>query len=257
MAADFDKSYQQFRESYRQLVADMFFFHTLGLCSCYFLSMYKLVVFDLDGTLLDTIGDLAFSCNYALGKGGFPLHDISEYYGFVGNGIMKLIERALPEEYRTPPILAKMKEIFITHYSANNTVRTKPYDGIPELVGRLQDAGAVMAVASNKYQEATSKLVKHYFPGIAFAAVLGQRDGVPTKPDPRIVNEIIGTCNLTRKDTIYVGDSNVDMQTGKNAQVTTIGVSWGFRSCAELQAYHPDCIADKPCDILNFLGITD
>lgn len=256
MAADFDKSYQQFRESYRQLVADMVFFHTLGLCSCYFLSMYKLVVFDLDGTLLDTIGDLAFSCNYALGKGGFPLHDISEYYGFVGNGIMKLIERALPEEYRTPPILAKMKEIFIAHYSANNTVRTKPYDGIPELVGRLQDAGAVMAVASNKYQEATEKIVRHFFPDIRFSDILGQREGIPIKPDPHIIYEIMRNAGAAPEETIYAGDSKVDAATASRIEgITAVAVTWGFCPRTVLETCGTKILADSPNDIWDlFIG---
>lgn len=219
--------------------------------------MKRLVIFDLDGTLLNTIADLSAATNYALQTCGFPVHDIDSYRYFVGNGITKLIERSLPEANRSKADIEKIRSLFISYYNEHNVDLSVPYPGIEHLLGKLQAEHVLLAVASNKYQEATSKLVKHYFPGIAFASVLGQRDGVPTKPDPRIVNEIIGTCNLTRKDTVYVGDSNVDMQTGKNAQVTTIGVSWGFRSCVELQAYHPDCIADKPCDILNFLGITD
>ena len=113
----------------------------------------------------------------------------------------------------------------------------------------------MIAVASNKYQEATYKLIKQYFPQISFNQILGQREGVPTKPDPSVINEIVAKSDVEKDKVVYLGDSCVDMQTGINAKVTTIGVSWGFRPRTELEAYHPDFIADKPEDILRFLDL--
>lgn len=230
--------------------AGIVFFHILACVLGYFLIMYKLVVFDLDGTLLDTIGDLAFSCNHALERCGFPLHDISEYYGFVGNGIMKLIERALPVESRSDTVLSKMREIFVNHYSANNTVRTKPYDGIPELIHRLQDCGADIAVASNKYQEATEKIVRYFFPDIKFSDILGQRDGIPIKPDPHIIYEIMDNAGVGPTETIYVGDSKVDAATAAQIEgITAVAVTWGFCSRSVLESCGTKILADTPDDI--------
>lgn len=212
--------------------------------------MYKLVVFDLDGTLLDTIGDLAFSCNFALEKCGFPRHEISEYYGFVGNGIMKLIERALPEEVRTEQVLSEMREVFVRHYSENNTVRTKPYEGIPALVQDLQNAGASIAVASNKYQEATEKIVRHFFPDIRFTDILGQREGIPIKPDPCVIYEIMRNAGVSPQETIYAGDSTVDAATAARIEgITGVAVSWGFCPRGTLEKYGVKTIADTPADI--------
>lgn len=212
--------------------------------------MYKLVIFDLDGTLLDTIGDLAFSCNFALKKCGFPLHEISEYYGFVGNGIMKLIERALPEEKRTDSVLAEMRKVFVAHYSANNTVRTKPYAGIPELVRKLQAAGIGIAVASNKYQEATEKIVRHFFPDIVFSDIFGQRVGIPIKPDPHVIYEIMRNSGVSPEETVYAGDSKVDAATAAQIRgITAVAVTWGFCPRKELELCGARILADSPDDI--------
>ena len=182
--------------------------------------MKKLAIFDLDGTLIDTIADLAGATNYALQECGFPTHETDAYRYFVGNGINKLFERALPEN----------------------------------VLDTLQRKGMMLAVASNKYQEATSKLIKQYFPQITFAQVFGQREGVPAKPDPSVIFEIIEKTGVKKEEVVYLGDSCVDMQTGINAEVTTIGVSWGFRPRTELEAYHPDFIADRTEDILQYLA---
>ena len=194
----------------------------------------KLVIFDLDGTLLNTIADLATATNVALEHYGLPTHKEDEYKFFVGNGINKLFERALPEDKRNEEYVMKIRSIFVPYYDAHNSDLSRPYQGINELLLDLQNAGIKIAVASNKYQAAAVKLVKEFFPDINFAEILGQRDGVPSKPDPTIVNEITEHTGISKKDTVYVGDSCVDMQTGKNADVTTVGVSWGFRPKAEL-----------------------
>ena len=135
----------------------------------------------------------------------------------------------------------------------HNADLSRPYPGIEALLGTLQQNGMQLAVASNKYQEATTKLIRQYFPSVRFTAVFGQREGVPSKPDPQVINEIIRLANVKKEETVYAGDSCVDMQTGKNAGVTTIGVSWGFRPRAELEACSPDLIADRCEDILRFL----
>lgn len=145
------------------------------------MKMIKLVIFDLDGTLLNTISDLAGSTNYALKQCGFPEHETDAYNYFVGNGINKLFERALPESECTPENIGRMRGFFLEHYTQNNTCLTVPYPGISELLRELQHKGIALAVASNKYQEGTEKLVRYYFKDIVFSAVLGQREGIPGK----------------------------------------------------------------------------
>ncbi len=216
--------------------------------------MKKLLIFDLDGTLLNTIADLAHSTNYALEKNGFPTHHLEEYNYFVGNGINKLFERALPEGEKTEENIAKIRQDFLAQYDVHNADASRPYEGIPELLQALQDKGIQLAVASNKYQAATTKLVGYFFPNIRFTAVLGQREGIKTKPDPGIVSEIREKAHVEAADTLYIGDSNVDMQTAINSVVDACGVTWGFRPASELESYHPKYIAQKASDILDMLG---
>lgn len=213
--------------------------------------MKKLVIFDLDGTLLNTIADLAASANYALSKCDFPGHSIERYNFFVGNGINKLLERALPEAERTEENIRKIRDFFIPYYDQNNTVYTTPYPGIPELLTELSAKGMKLAVASNKYDSATKKLVEYYFPMISFSVVLGQRDNVPVKPDPAIVKDIISVTGIDPENILYVGDSGVDMQTAGNAGVDGVGVTWGFRPKSELERFNPKYIVDKPEELLK------
>ena len=170
----------------------------------------SLVIFDLDGTLLDTIGDLAVACNAVLGVRGLPQHTYEEYCHFVGNGILRLVERALPEPLRTP-------------YTEHIDAHTRPYDGIPELIAELARRGVALAVASNKFQAGTEKLVGLFFPGVTFAAVLGQRPGVPLKPSPAVVEEILARTGTAREEVLYVGDSGVDIETAAAAGVRSAG----------------------------------
>ena len=216
--------------------------------------MKNLVIFDLDGTLLDTIADLAASTNHALEAFGFPTHPIEAYNYFVGNGINKLFERAIPEGAQTEANIQKIRSAFIPYYDVHNHDLSKPYAGIPELLAALQAKGLQLAVASNKYQAATEKLIAYYFPEIHFISVLGQREGIPAKPDAGIVRDSMRRAGVLEAATLYVGDSNVDMQTARNAGVDAVGVTWGFRPLAELEAYHPRYIAREPADILTFLG---
>lgn len=215
--------------------------------------MKKLVIFDLDGTLLDTLADLAESTNEALSLNGFPRHAIGEYKFFVGNGINKLFERALPEGAKTEANIQRVRKAFLAHYDVHNTDLSRPYPGIPALLEELQNAGVRLAVASNKYQAATCKLIAHFFPAIRFAAVLGQREGVPAKPDPAIVCEILTLTGVEPADALYVGDSGVDMQTALQGGVTACGVTWGFRPRTELDSFRPAYIADRPVQIKDYI----
>lgn len=215
--------------------------------------MKKLVIFDLDGTLLNTIYDLAQSTNFALAENGFPTHEVAEYNYFVGNGINKLFERALPEGERTEANIARIREKFLIHYDQHNADKSRPYEGIPKLLETLDKRGILLAVASNKYQAATEKLVAHFFPQIHFAAIFGQREGIPTKPNPQIVEDILGITNIGINETLYVGDSGVDMQTALNSKVEACGVTWGFRPIKELEQFHPAHIVHTPEEILKLI----
>lgn len=215
--------------------------------------MKKLVIFDLDGTLLNTIADLGTATNHALTACGFAVHDLKEYNAFVGNGINKLFERALPPNARTEPNIARMREQFLAFYDLHNCDRTTPYDGIPQLLRQLHEHGVKAAVASNKYQAATQRLVQHFFPETDFAAVFGQRNGVPLKPDPQVVADILHLAQCATADTLYVGDSGVDMLTAQNAGLEAVGVTWGFRPRAELEAFAPAHIADTPDEIFEIV----
>ena len=191
----------------------------------------KLIIFDLDGTLLDTIDDLAAATNHALKLNGFPTHERAAYRYFVGNGITKLVERALPEASRDEATIVRVRQDFVAYYSDHNTDLTKPYPGIGALVAELRRRGVRMAVASNKYQAATVKLIAQFFPEGTFGAVFGQREGIEPKPDPTIVFDILKQVGIAPDATLYIGDSKVDMQTAANSvarfswRLTGVGIS--------------------------------
>jgi phosphoglycolate phosphatase len=212
--------------------------------------MKELIIFDLDGTLLNTIADLAQSVNYALEQLGFPTHEEPAYNFMVGNGINKLFERALPEKERTGENILRVRELFIPFYSRHNMDKSRPYPGISELLDTLQKQNKLMAVASNKYQAGTEELVARYFPEIRFAAVFGQREGIAPKPDPTIVYDILRITAIPKENVLYVGDSGVDMQTAINSNITSCGVTWGFRPRTELETFQPDHIVDTADEIL-------
>ena len=215
--------------------------------------MKKLVIFDLDGTLLDTIADLAESTNHALKQLGYPTHNVETIRTFVGNGINKLLERALPLQKQTEENVRLMRSHFVPYYDAHNADLSSPYPGIVHLLEDLQEKGIMIAVASNKYQEATVKLVKHYFPTINFIEILGQREGINVKPDPSIVFDILQKANVNKEEVLYVGDSGVDMQTAINAGVDAVGVTWGFRPRTELEGFQPMGLIDKAEELLGFI----
>lgn len=211
----------------------------------------KLVIFDLDGTLLDTIADLAAATNYALRTLGYPQHDVEAYKMFVGNGIGMLFHRALPEEARVSSVEARMRELFLSYYKDHSTDLTKPYDGIVELLEALKAHGVMTAVASNKYHEGTCRVIGNAFPDFKFDVVYGHREGYNVKPDPAIVFDILRECGVEDKSqALYVGDSAIDMNTAKNAGLESVAVLWGFRSRAELEACGPSHVVSSADEIL-------
>ena len=207
------------------------------------------IIFDLDGTLLNTIDDLGYACNHALAQTGFPTHPIEAYPAMVGNGINNLIRRALPEAYRIEDEVLRVRAHFVPFYNEHNTDYTRPYEGIPALLDLLKTNGHRLAVASNTYQEATEHIGAHYFPGV-FDCVLGEREGVARKPDPQIVRDIRAALP---GEVRYVGDSLVDMQTAENALVPFIACSWGFVPRAQLVAAGASRIADTPAQIAQLI----
>lgn len=210
-----------------------------------------IIIFDLDGTLINTIDDLGQACNHALQACGFPVHEIADYPQLVGNGINRLIERALPVENRNETTVSRMREYFVPYYDAHNCDLTRPYDGIPELLLSLKKAGHTMAVASNKYQTATEKIVNHFFPN-TFDIVLGERENVPRKPNPQIVWDILS--NLTEQsDIIYIGDSLVDAETAKAADATLVLCTWGFCTEEQLKTANPNYMINHPSELLNIV----
>ena len=204
----------------------------------------RLIIFDLDGTLLNTIGDLAVGCDHMLKLRGLPIHTYEQYCSFVGNGILRLVERALPEELRTEEYVKAARKDFVDFYIDNIDTHTVPYNGMVELVEGLYRDGAKLAVASNKFQAGTDKLIRKFFPEIEFVDVCGNREGVPLKPDTALVDLILGKAGVEREKCYMVGDSAVDIKTAQNAGIHSIGVSWGFRSREELEQAGAEQIAD-------------
>lgn len=215
--------------------------------------MKKLVIFDLDGTLLNTIDDLGFASNHALAEAGMPTHHISSYPHFVGNGITKLIERVVPSDQNTPEIVARLRKSFVEFYDEHNTDHTAPYPGINQLLEELTARDIAVAVTSNKYQAATTKLIGHYFPDIPWVAVEGQTEGMPVKPDPSIVFKVLSTHPTPKAEVLYVGDSEVDMVTARRAGIESVGVTWGFCSVRVLAETYADHIINAPTELLQYV----
>lgn len=215
--------------------------------------MKNLIIFDLDGTLVDTIADLAAACNFALGTCGFPTHHLSTYKFYVGNGVGKLIERALPNEEANPENISKTWQAFMEYYDTHNTDNSKPYDGIQQLLRVLTDMGMKLAVASNKYQAAVERIIYTLFPDIPWVAVEGQKPNINIKPDPSVIFEILTKSPAPKSEVIMVGDSGVDMDTAHRAAIESVGVSWGFRPESELIEHYADHIIHKPEELLNLI----
>ena len=210
------------------------------------------IIFDLDGTLLNTIDDLGYACNYALEQTGYPTYPIKAYPAKVGNGINNLIRRALPEAEQTEENILRVREFFVSYYNEHNCDFTHPYDGIPQLLASLKMQGHLLAVASNKYQTATEKIANHFFPDM-FDVILGEREGVERKPNPQIVYDIISQLSTlnAQHSTLYVGDSLVDRDTARNAGVPFVACSWGYVPREQLVTAGISHIVDHPSDILQ------
>ncbi len=212
---------------------------------------YKAVIFDMDGTILNTLEDLKNATNYSLEQFNFPPRTLEEVRLFVGNGIKKLIERAVPAGTSEEQI-NKVYKVFLEYYEFHSADNTTAYDGIEELVKQLKACGIKTAVSTNKADEAAQELGKKYFNGV-FDLIVGQKEGLRTKPAPDSVNEILRIFNIQKKDAIYIGDSDVDIQTAKNSGLDFIGVSWGFRGRAFLQEHGAKNIVDSAFQIFELL----
>ncbi len=198
---------------------------------------YDLVIFDLDGTLLNTIGDLAASVDYVMRSRNLPEHSDAEYRQMVGGGIKRLVERALPASLATnEAFVEECVAQFRRYYVENIDRHTHPYEGMPALLHRLQRCGVKVAVASNKFQHGTERLVAKFFSDIEFVAIEGNREGAPLKPDPQIVKNIMAIADVPAERTIMVGDSGIDIRTAAAAGIASVGVAWGFRFAEELYA---------------------
>ena len=211
----------------------------------------RAIIFDLDGTLLDTIEDISDSMNHVLDMHDFPRHTIEEYKLFVGDGASNLVKRSVRSFDAAEEILAQLEQEFRVDYDKRQTTKTRPYDGIPELLSELVDRGIKIAVLSNKPHELTEKIIAHYFPDVIFNAVIGQRPGHPIKPDPAVALEILEIFGLRSNDVLYVGDTGTDMLTAKAADLTAVGALWGFRDKDELAENGADFFAKRPIDIIK------
>lgn len=216
--------------------------------------MKKTVIFDLDGTLLNTLDDLADSTNYALSKFGYPTRTIDEVRQFVGNGVAKLIERAIPEG-KNNPNFEKCLAIFKENYAQNMYNKTAPYNGIIEMLSNLKSRGIKIAVVSNKFDLAVKELCKKYFEGfIDFAAGENEAQGIKKKPAPDTVISVLNEFNFASEDAVYVGDSDVDIMTAKNSKMPCISVTWGFRDEKFLLKNGATILINAPSEIYNHLA---
>ena len=213
----------------------------------------RAVMFDLDGTLLDTLQDLCDSVNRVMASLGYPTHSIDSVRWFVGEGARTLVERSLPASHRSEPEIEAALESYRADYRVNWNVATKPYDGIPELLAELKARGIALSVLSNKPHAMTVKCIEGYLAHVPFKAILGQRDDVAKKPDPAGAHEASRLMGVEPSEVLYVGDTGVDMETAHAAGMFALGVTWGFRPESELRENGASAIIHHPRDVLNFL----
>ncbi len=213
--------------------------------------MIKAIIFDLDGTLLDTLADIVISANTVLVEHGFEPHDYDNYKNFIGNGAHVLIQKATGSE--DPDIVDEVLADYLTYYNEHSTDKTTPYEGVMEVLKACQEKSIPISIVSNKPHASTVKAVKHYFSDVEFFAIEGQSEGVPTKPDPTKVLRILNDLKVLPEEALFIGDSNVDMMTGQNAKVPTIGCCYGFRGRRELEEAKADMLVESPIEILNYL----
>lgn len=241
--------------------------------------MKKLILFDLDGTLIDTLEDLSEAVNHALALRGLPLHTLDEYRGMVGHGVRSLVQQALEASFGKPiaaeencfsgqrpknqfPSASTTPSLsdacidaaladFVSYYQAHIDVHTRPYPGIPELLAELQARGVKLAVASNKFQEGTEYLIRRFFPDIQFVAILGNRPGWPLKPSPEIVQDVLSRAGVAPEDALLVGDSPTDMRTAANGGIDAMAVTWGYRSAEDLEPVLRELFPASPARLVN------
>ncbi|NLC67883.1 MAG: HAD family hydrolase [Clostridiaceae bacterium] len=213
---------------------------------------YKAVIFDLDGTLLDSIEDLADSMNTVLEEAGYPAHDIETYKYYVGNGMKNLVLQSLPESHKDSRSVEHFIQRMQEEYSRRWNKKTRPYDGIPELLDKLREKNIQVAVLSNKPDKFTKLIVKELLSSWHFSAVYGDREGIPKKPDPGGALEIAGMLGLQPKNILYLGDTGVDMQTANNAGMFAVGALWGFRKKEEILSNGAAALISNPLDLLSF-----
>ncbi len=205
-------------------------------------------IFDLDGTLLNTLDDLAASCNYALKTHGMPVHSVDDVRNFVGNGVRKLIERAVPEGTDNP-LFEQVLDTFRQYYLLHDKDHTKPYAGIAGMLEQLQAHGKQIAVVSNKFYDATRALTAHYF-GQSIPVALGEKAGLRKKPSPDMVLEAMRLLSADPQSTVYVGDSEVDIETARRSNLKCISVLWGFRDRRFLLQHGAKILVEKPDELL-------
>ena len=215
--------------------------------------MKKLIVFDLDGTLINSLEDLADSANHVLIQHGFPIHPVDAYRYFVGDGVRKLIERILPEEERTDTRIEQCKAEFVAYYKIHMEDKTEVYPGITKLLKELKNRGLKIAVATNKVHVAVEPLMAKYFPGIHFDSLIGQREGIPVKPAPQIMFDILKETSCQPSEALHVGDTATDIQLAHNAGVESVGVLWGYRPLEELQEAGAEHIIREPKELLELV----
>ncbi len=214
---------------------------------------YKGVIFDLDGTLVNSIDDIADSMNSVLRAHGYPTHTIDEYKGFVGHGMTNLVIGALPEDARTEARITPCRDAMLAEYGANCLSKTRPYDGIIDLIAALTRLNIERAVFSNKVDHLTKKIMAELFSGCNFAVISGSGPELPEKPDPKGVLAISGHLNIAPGNLVYVGDSDVDMQTACNAGMHPAGALWGFRTKEELISNGAEYLLDHPMDLVRIV----
>lgn len=214
----------------------------------------RAVIFDLDGTLLDTLADIAFAMNRALADGSFPTHPVEAYRTMVGNGIEVLVRKALPESALNPTTIHDMIMGMKHHYEAHQYDQTQPYEQIPELLGALLERDVRLAVLSNKPHPFTLAAVHHFFPDVPFQPIWGALpEERPLKPEPGPLLDQIQAMGVAKAEVLYVGDTRTDMETATAADVTGVGVTWGFRNPEELRRFGADHIVAEPLQILDLL----
>ena len=208
------------------------------------------MIFDLDGTLLDTIDDLKEAVNHAMGLRGFPTFTRDEVMAMVGHGARNLMRQALPDGHKDDDKVDAAYDDFRVYYFTHIDDHTKPFAGIQDLLAKLHQEGVMLAVASNKFQEGTEYLIKEFFPEIPFVAILGGRPGFPLKPDPEIVGEVLRKAGVEKEASVMIGDSPTDMETAANGGIEGIAVGWGYRNMKEVVGLR---VANSAQELLKML----